>query len=379
MMRVSLRLARVMGIPINIHISFLFILPFIAIAFGFTALPDLFGYHIGFGDLPAGDLEKLFFGLVAAILFFVSVLIHELAHSYVAVRNGYVISGITLFVFGGVSEIEKQPPQAPGEALMAFVGPAASFIIGLLLLPIWLALRNENGLAITVVAITTSMMSFYNILLAGFNIIPAFPMDGGRILRALLARRIGFMRATKVAVAVGKAIAVFMAMVGFFYSIWLILIAIFIYLGAREEERGTTISMALEGITVEALMTREVSTVPPTMTARQLLDKMLAEKHLGYPVMDGERLIGVITLEDIQRVPAEFQDVTLVERLMSRQIVSVSPTTPAFEAIQTISSRRIGRLMVMDGDRLVGIVSRSDLLRTLEIKAIERGTSTGRT
>lgn len=371
-MRSSLRVGTIFGIPIKIHISFLIILPLFAFAFGFTEI-DVFGFRIGYGDLPIDDIAKASLGLLAAILFFISVLLHELAHSLVALRNGYKLSGITLFIFGGASEIEKTPPNAPGEAYMAFVGPGTSILIGLILLPLWLLLSGVEGLFLTIVAITVSMMSFYNLLLGGFNIIPAFPMDGGRILRAFLAKRMSFMRATSIAVSVGKGIAVVMAIVGFFINIWLILIALFIYLGAREEERGTYISTALEGVTVGRIMTREVSTVAPSSSVRQLLDKMMVEKHLGYPVTDGQRVVGIVTLQDAQRIPAEQQDITTVDQVMSREVLSVNPETPAMDAIQLISSRGIGRLVVLEGERLVGIVSRSDLMRTLEIRAAEEG------
>jgi Zn-dependent protease len=377
-MRSSLRLGRVRGIPIKIHFSFLFILPFFALVFGFTFVPDLFGFRIGFGDLPIGWPEKLGLGLIAAVLFFAAVLLHELAHSIVAMRRGYSISGITLFIIGGVSEIEKQPKEAVGEELMAIVGPATSFAIGLILLPGWLLLRNETSLGITIVAIMFSMMSFYNILLGGFNIIPAFPMDGGRVLRALLAKRMGFIPATRAAVAIGKGIAIIMAVVGFFYNIWLILIALFIYLGAREEERATLVGKALEGVTVGSIMTREVSVVPPSMTVRELLDKIIAEKHMGYPVMDGDRIVGVVTLQDAQGVPASHHYDVEVGRIMSRDVITIGPDTPAEEAIQLMARRQVGRLIVMEDGRMTGIVSRSDLIRTLEIRSMEQGIPSGR-
>lgn len=371
-------MGRVKGIPIKIHISFLFILPFFALVFGFTFVPDLFGFCLGFGDLPLDWPGKLGLGLIAAVLFFSAVLLHELAHSIVALRRGYQISGITLFIFGGVSEIEKQPKEALGEGFMAFVGPATSFVIGVVLLPFWLLLREETGLVSVIVATMFSMMSFYNILLAGFNIIPAFPMDGGRVLRSALAKRMGFIPATRIAVAVGKAIAVAMAIFGFFFNIWLILIALFIYFGAKEEERSTLVGKALEGVTVGNIMTRELSVVTPNMTVRELLDKIMREKHMGYPVMDGDRVVGIVTLQDAQGVPASHHYDTEIRSIMSRNIIAVSPDTPAEDAIQMIARQQVGRLLVMEGERLVGIVSRSDLIRTLEIRSMEQGIATGR-
>ncbi|KQM11258.1 hypothetical protein AOA80_09505 [Methanomassiliicoccales archaeon RumEn M1] len=377
-MRSSIRLGTVKGLPIKIHVSFLFILPFFGLIFGFTFVPDLFGFRIGFGDLPIGWPEKLGLGLTAAVLFFAAVLLHELAHSMVALRRGYRISGITLFIFGGATEIEKQPKGAVGEGLMAFVGPATSLIIGLVLLPFWLLLRGSTDLGMTIVAIMFSMMSFYNILLAGFNIIPAFPMDGGRVLRSFLAKRMGFIPATRTAVAVGKVIAVGMAIFGFFFNIWLILIALFIYLGAKEEERSTLVGQALEGVSVGSIMTREVSALPPTATVRELLDRIMAEKHMGYPVMEGDRVVGIVTLQDAQGVPASRHYDVEVGSIMSRDVISVTPETPAEDAIQLMARERVGRLLVMENDRLVGIVSRSDVIRTLEIRSMEQGVSLGR-
>jgi Zn-dependent protease/predicted transcriptional regulator len=372
-MRASLRIGRIFGIPIKLHVTFLLILPLFALSFGYADI-DYFGITLGFGGLPVDDLTKLALGLVAAILFFVAVLLHELAHSYVALKNGYTISGITLMVFGGVSEIENQPPNAPGEAWMAFVGPATSFAIGAVLLPVWFLLDRSAGLGIEIAAVTVGIMSFYNLLLGAFNIIPAFPMDGGRILRSTLAKRVGFLRATTIAAQVGKAFALILGFLGIlFLNPWLIFIAFFLYIGAGEEERGTVVSQALEGVSVEQIMTPAVSTVDPDSSVRSLIDKMMTEKHLGYPVMKDNRLLGIVTLQDAQRVPGDKQDSTPVREVMTSQVISVSPATPAMEAIQAVNRNKIGRLVVLDQGRVVGIISRSDLIRILELRQAERG------
>ncbi|MFP4545468.1 MAG: CBS domain-containing protein, partial [Methanomassiliicoccales archaeon] len=360
-MKASLRVGRIMGIPINIHVTFLIILPLFAFVFA-TSSVEVFGFRLGFGDLEVDLLTKGILGTVAAIVFFVSVLIHELAHSYVALRNGYKISGITLFIFGGVSQIEETPARAPGEALMAFVGPAASFLVGIVFIPIALAIDAlGSGLVYEAGFIAFGLIGFYNILLGAFNLLPAFPMDGGRILRALLARRMSFSKATQTAASIGRAFAIGMAIFGLFYNFILIIIAIFIYFGAGEEEKSTRISESLQGMKVRDLMTTDVSSVPSTMTLTGLLDKMLAEKHMGYPVVDGGRLVGVVTLNDASKVPREEQDSVTVERVMSHQVSSVSPETDAMDAVKTISSRRIGRLIVMQDGDMVGIVTRTDL------------------
>ncbi len=371
-MQASLRIGRIFGIPIKIHITFLLILPLFALSFGFVS-SSVLGFILSYNDLPLDVFGKFVLGLVAAVLFFIAVLLHELAHSYVALRNGYTISGITLFIFGGVSEIEKEPPQAPGEAWMAFVGPASSFAIGIALLPVWYLLSSLDGLVANIAAITAGLMSFYNILLGAFNIIPAFPMDGGRVLRAFLAKRRGFVRATIIAVQVGKTIALIMGFVGIiFFNPWLIFIAFFLYIGAGEEQKSTLLAQALEGLSIGQIMSRDVSTISPHATVRDLLAKMMVEKHLGYPVVEDGRLVGIVTLEDAQKVPGEQQSTLTVGQIMTSKVITVAPGTPAMEAIQAITRARIGRLVVLENEQVVGIVSRSDLIRVLEVRSAER-------
>jgi Zn-dependent protease/CBS domain-containing protein len=372
-MKATLQVGRLLGVPIRIHVTFLLILPLFALTFAFIS-NSILGFTLSYNNLPVSNATKMALGLMAAVLFFLAVLVHELAHSYVAMKEGYKISGITLFFLGGASEIESQPPDARGEGIMALVGPVASIIIGIVFLPVWYVLAGLNGLNAEIAAITAGLVSFYNLLLGAFNLLPAFPMDGGRVLRAVLAKRMGFARATTVAVQVGKAMAFGLGVAGLILlSPWLIFIALFIYFGAGEEERGTAISTALEGVTVGQIMSSPVATVGPGTTVSELLDKMMSEKHLGYPVVEGDRVLGVVTLQDVQGVPSERRSTTLVEAIMTRQILAVASDTPAVEAIQAVASNRVGRILVIDQDRLVGIVSRSDLMRVLQVRAAEKG------
>lgn len=366
-MKTSLNVGKIIGIPINIHFTFLLILPLFAWIFAISDVV-VFGIPLGFAGLDLDFWARMALGVVGAVIFFISVLAHELAHSYVAIKNGYDISGITLFIFGGVSQIEKVPSEAPGEAVISAVGPATSFAIGALMLPFMFILDSmSTQLTVQAVSTTLGLIGFYNILLGCFNLIPAFPMDGGRILRAALAKKVGFMEATKTAVAVGKAMAIAMGVIGLFVNIWLILIAVFIYMGASEEERSTQLSYALEGVKVRELMTDEVETVESSMTLSSLLDKMLKEKHTGYPVVEGGRVLGVVTLQDVTSVPQDRHDAVTVGRVMSGSVVSVAPESDALDATKILSKRDIGRLLVMEEDRLAGIVTRTDVVRSLEI------------
>jgi len=380
LMRASLRIGRILGIPIYIHVTFLIILPLFAVYFATTTY-EVLGFRLGLGGLGLGFPSEMVLGTLAALIFFASVLAHELAHSYVALRHGYKISGITLFIFGGVSQIEETPPQAPGEALMAFLGPATSLAIGAVMTSLsWAISFSDGNTSLMLAEITLGLIGFYNVFLGVFNLLPAFPMDGGRILRAALAKNMSFVRATEIAASVGRAFAIAMAVVGIFFNLWLVILAIFIYFGAGEEERGTKISESFTGIKVRDLMTEEISFVSPDISVRQLLDKMLEEKHIGYPVIRGDLLVGVVTLSDATKVPQDQQQQVMVSQIMTEDIVSVTPDTEVLEAIRALNARGVGRLMVIDSGRMVGIVTRTDLMRAMQILSArgERGTASER-
>jgi CBS domain-containing protein len=193
-------------------------------------------------------------------------------------------------------------------------------------------------------------------------------MDGGRVLRALLAMRMPYLEATRRAVSIGKTFALLMALVGIFYSIWLILIALFIYFGASEEERGTTVSMQLEGTKVSELMTKKVDTVDPKMKISELVEKMLETRHMGFPVVTSGRLVGIITLSDISKVPPVERQALLVEDAMKKDVLTVTPEDEAVEALKLMSSKNVGRIVVLKGEKIAGIVTRSDLLNFIQIK-----------
>ncbi len=373
-MRSSLKIGRILGIPIYIHITFLLILPVFGLIFAFAGPStgsQLFGFPLGYGDLPLDWVAKVTLGIIAAIAFFVAVLLHELAHSFVALRYGYKISGITLFIFGGVSQIEETPPDAPGEAWMAFVGPGASFLIGIVLIPIAFLLKGSTNLLVEIVWITIGLIGVYNIILGAFNIIPAFPMDGGRILRATLAKRIGFVRATDVAADVGRVIAIIMGVLGIFINPFLILIAFFIYVGAGEEAASTRVTHAMEGIRVGDIMTKQVSSVQPDMSVKDLLDKMMIERHAGFPVVEGEMVVGMVNLQEATSIPVDQQAAIRVSNIMNPRFSTVSSRAPAMDAFRLVSNRGSGRIPVVDDGRLVGIISRTDLMRTLQIRSAQ--------
>ena len=369
-MRWSLRIGRILGIPIYLHFTFLFVLPFFALIFGYS-FTTLYGFNIGFANLAVDDVGKMSLGITASVLFFISILIHELCHSYVALRNGYKISGITLLIFGGVSEIEEQPGQAKGEAWMAFVGPGSSLVIGAVVSAAYFLTNSLNGgVEIQAIVLMLGLIGFYNILLGLFNLLPAFPMDGGRVLRALLTKRVGFLKATKWSVDIGKMFALGMGIFGVLtLNIILILIAFFLYSGAEGEYQQTKMTTLLNGIKVGEIMTREVSTVTPDESAHELLARMLREKHMGYPVMEGDKVVGMVTFQDVSMVPDEKRDAKKVRDIMTKNVIHVPPYMEAVDALKVFNDRSIGRLVVLVDGKLIGILSRTDMVRAMDLLA----------
>ncbi len=366
-MATSFRIGTVFGIPIQLHFTFLIVLPLFAWVFA-EGTGSMFGFDLGFGDLDAGWEVRYAFGIVGAVVFFAAILAHELAHSYTAIRYGVRIKSITLMLFGGVASLEEIPRKPGQELTMAFAGPLTSLVIGLVSYGgmALVDLSRSGSALVEGTVVLLGLMAFYNILLAGFNLLPAFPMDGGRMLRSYLATRMSHLEATRKAAAAGRYIAIAMGVVGVFTNFFLILIAFFVYFGAKEEERATVISDSLEGLTVRQLMTDAVQVVHPDTTVHQLLDLMFATHHMGFPVVD-YGVVGVVTLTDAQKVPKESVHLMKVRDIMTRDVVSVAPETDAAQALKTMADRKVGRLLVLDRGRLVGIVTRKDFLRAVDI------------
>jgi CBS domain-containing protein len=213
-------------------------------------------------------------------------------------------------------------------------------------------------------------LGLMNIILMVFNLIPAFPMDGGRLLRAWFATRMPYIRATRNAAGIGKMFAILMFVLGLFSSNFMLLfVAFFVYVGASEEEKATEIIVSLEGIKVRDIMSAQVRTIAPDMTLRELKELMFREKHRGYPVMSGDEMLGIVTLTDLQSIPDEQLDHTVVEKVMARKLYVIAPVEEASTAMKMMNEKQIHRLPVMDTGRLVGIVSREDLVRALELSS----------
>jgi len=343
-------LGRIAGIEVRIHISLFIILAILSVVLYYNPYP------MGFDGLEYPESVKAVLSVMAAISLFTAVLIHELSHSILSMRYGVTVKGITLFIFGGVALLENIPKEPRKEIAIAAAGPLASIMIAVISFGIYF-------LDIPIISEFFRVFGNFNIFLAAFNLIPAFPLDGGRILRGLLASRMSFVRATHTAAEIGKMFAIFMGIMGLFTNPWLILIAFFIYMGANEEEKMTLVENVLKRIKIKEIMTPNPVVVTPDTTVGEVIELMFRYKHLGYPVVENGMLIGIVTLDDVAKASRD----ALVSEVMSRDIVTVSPDDSAFDAFKIMNEYRIGRIPVVENGIVVGIISRTDLMRVLEI------------
>ena len=364
-MNTSIQIGKVMGIPVRLHITFLLIIPWVAYIFA-SVSDTYFGWPYGFGVVEP-SMTRWTYSLAFSVLLFVCVALHELGHSYVARYYGIVIRSITLYLFGGVSSMEEIPRNPKLELQMAFAGPGVSGALSIA----FLLLYYQSTAILSIkhpFAILMSTLGIVNLTLMAFNLIPAFPMDGGRVLRAWLATRMPYVAATNRAASIGKMFAILMGIFGLFSGgILLLVIAFFVYIGASEEERATTINICLEGILVRNIMSSEVHTVPPGMNLLELTDLVFREKHRGYPVVENEEIIGMVTTADIQQVPESLRQATTVRDVMAKKIFDIGPDEEAIVAMKKLTELGVRRLPVIDNGRLVGILSREDLVRAMEL------------
>ena len=375
-MDASLQIGNLAGIPVKLHWSFLLVIPLFAWIIGSQILLTteviavLFDVPIDVTLITAG-FNPYILRTVVALGLFVGVFIHELAHSLIAKAKGIKIHSITLLILGGVSQMEETMPDPKVELPMALAGPLMSLAVGVIcsaLVYVFDALVPDPGLA-GVLVFTFGYLGLLNVLLFAFNLIPAFPMDGGRVLRAWLARRLPLSQATRIAADVGKAFAVIFGIIGLLLlNPILILIAFFIYIGANQEATYLRYNILLQDVTVADAMSSPVVTVEPTMPLPQLMDMMYETKHLGFPVVERGSLVGIVALADVHKSSPVDREAMQVRDVMTRTPTTLSPSAPLIDALKVISGMNIGRIPVVEDGNLVGIVTRTDVLRVMELR-----------
>jgi Zn-dependent protease/CBS domain-containing protein len=362
----SIQLVRVLGIPVFVHFSWLIVFGLIA----WTLATGYFPQH--YPNLPVTSYWAK--GLLASLLFFVSILLHELGHSFVALKSGIAIRSITLFIFGGVARLERDPPDGRTELRMAAAGPAVSVALAGLFLGAG-SLARPGGTAWAV----ARYLALINLVVAAFNLVPAFPLDGGRLLRGVLWKSMGKARATRVAARAGTLFAYFLMASGVISMLrgagisgmWYVLIGWFLKDASAGAYQSARVDEALWGVTAGDAMVKDVATLPAEISlAEAAHDHFLRTGYGGYPVVRGGVPVGLLCRRDILKVPAEERERTSVQAAMTPlgDLMVVPPHAPLIRAMAKMAETGLGRVLVVDGDRLAGLLTMGSVLRHVRVR-----------
>jgi Zn-dependent protease len=358
----SLNLGRVFGIQVRLHYSWFIIFLLVTITLVYPHWSQPLSWLMG---------------IIASLLFFASVLAHELAHSLVGRVNGIPIKSITLFIFGGMAQMTKEATKASAELKMAIAGPACSLAIGGLFGLVWFLTKGS----IEPVAEMAGWLAIINVALAAFNLIPGFPLDGGRVFRALMWYFSGnYQRSTQVATRVGQGIAytfiaggiAIMFLFGEWLSgLWLVFIGWFLQNTATMSYRQTQWREALSGLTASQMMTTDYITVPSGTTVSQLVHgHILPKGHHLFLITEGERFKGMLTLQNIKSLPQTKWDTTPVEKIMvpTERLKAVSPDQDGLSVVEQMDEKGLNQMPVASEGRIIGLVTRDNLMRFLRTR-----------
>lgn len=350
----SWRIGRIAGIEIYVHGTFLLFLAWVAAANWLR------------GQGLAGAIAGT--GFVLAV--FGCVVLHELGHALMARRFGIRTRNIMLLPIGGVARLERMPEAPRQELLVALAGPAVNLAIAAMLAAVITA--REQLASLAAIDVTHGSMLdrllVINVFLAGFNLLPAFPMDGGRVLRALLAHRMAYKRATQIAAATGQAISLLLGVVGLFANPMLVFVALFVWIGAAQEAGAVELREALHGVPVRRAMLTEFVVLQPYDTLGYAAEQILAGSQQDFPVLDGDRVVGVLTREGLIAGLARLGAQGSVADAMARSFESADDREAletAFERMQSSGSRA---MPVLHGERLVGLLTTENVAELLMIR-----------
>jgi Zn-dependent protease/CBS domain-containing protein len=367
-MRASIRLGRIAGIEIGVHYTWVIAFVLITVSLAFSFFPRQY---------PGWDQSTYWVtAVVAALLLFASVLIHELAHSLFARARGLPAHSITLFIFGGVSNLGAEAETPKDEFIVAVVGPLASLLLAGAAWGLQILL---GGLGEPIEA-TLGYLALINAVLAIFNLLPGFPLDGGRVLRSILwATTKSFRRATRIAAGIGQlfgwmliGLGVFMAFVadstwGLMGGVWIALIGWFLSSAAAASRRDLTTSGRFHGVRVDQVMDPALVTVSPrTPVADLVVDYFMQQGRRALPVTENGDIVGIVTVTDARGTPRDQWDQVSVEQIMTRgPLQTVEPEDDLSLALGLLADQRLNQVLVLRGGRLVGLLSRVDIIHYL--------------
>lgn len=343
-MKWSLKIGEVRGISVYMHATFLVLIGFIALS------------HWSAGESFGNTLEGV--GFILAL--FSCVVLHEFGHALMAARFGIKTRDITLLPIGGVARLERMPEEPLQELWVALAGPAVNVVIATVLLA-WLLLVSEfaplSQLNVTSGPFLQRLM-VVNVMLVFFNMLPAFPMDGGRVLRAVLATRLEYAHATQIAANIGQALALLFALLGFFTNPFLMFIALFVWIGAAQEAGMATMKAALEGIPVKRAMMTDFRSLHPGDSLQRAVELILATPQRDFPVVDEARVVGIIPSRDLMVALQKHGLSTLVGDVMRRDFLLLDANDMLDAALDRIHAAEYGMTVpVMYRDSLVGLLT----------------------
>lgn len=358
----SFQIGKVFGISIRIDYTWFIVFVLVALSLGSHYFPSVY---------PSWSSKVYWFmGVITAIIFFASVLAHELAHSLVSRARGVPVESITLFIFGGVARISDEPKRPGSEFWMALAGPATSIGIGIVFGAIYLA----TGRGKTPLAALAAWLSYINLFVAAFNLIPGFPLDGGRILRSILWKITSNLKsATLIASGVGKVFAYLFILFGiwrvisgnWFGGIWWAFIGWFLVNAASSSYRQLAMREMLQGVKVAEVMITDCPQLPKDLAIKDLVDGyILPTTRRCFPVVDEGRIVGIITLHDVKKVSQERWETTKIEEAMTplNSLRTVRPDADLYSVMQQMTEGGVNQLPVVEGDHLAGMIARDNLL-----------------
>ncbi len=364
----TFRIGKVLGFEINIHWSWLFIFLLITWTFATSTLEEFYPEWT--------TARRWIVGSAASIIFFLSILAHEMSHAIVARRYGISVSSITLFVFGGVSNLTKEPENPRQEFWIAIVGPLTSFAMALLFAIAWRVLlsieEGAAGVAVHLAAI--------NLAIGIFNLVPGFPLDGGRVLRSVFwAKKRNIVDATRLASTIGQGVAyAIMVLGGIMFilvnplsGIWFFLIGNFLRSASVASYEQLFVDKVLKGIPASAVARQDYIAVPPDMKLKQLADdEVLAGHGRCFPVMAGQELLGLITLSDLRKVDREEWAETTVFRAMTpfSQLRKAETNDDLPAVMRLMASGDINQVPLVEGNLLVGLIHHGDVIRYIQVR-----------
>ena len=360
----SFNIGSIAGTAIRVHITFL-----------------LFLAWIFFGSYTSGGAEAAWNSLVFMLLLFACVVAHEFGHIFMARRFGVTTPTVTLLPIGGVAQLERIPEKPWEEFLVAIAGPAVNIVISAaLVLLLGASLEPRNLAAVDNVSVgILDRLAVVNIFLVLFNMIPAFPMDGGRVLRAALASRLGYARATKIAASIGQFFAFFLGFLGLFGNPLLIFIAIFVYLAAASEAQLVAVRAMSRGVPVGAAMMTQFATLPPDTSIDQAIETLLRTSQNEFPVVDGGRPAGVLGRSDLIRALKQHGPDARVADVMTSPIPTVGHRACLEEAFHILQEKATPAVGVVDANgQLVGLVTSETIGEMLMVRdALPKGKQLG--